>query len=65
MFLSDESEIERLRKENRELIQNHDAAVKTVRELNKIIKKMEQRYAELIDLTSAPSACGGVVHPNS
>jgi transcriptional regulator with XRE-family HTH domain len=53
LFLTDESEIENLRKENRVLIQNHDAAVRTVLELNEIIKKMDNRYADLIDITSA------------
>jgi transcriptional regulator with XRE-family HTH domain len=53
VFLTDESEIENLRKENRVLTQNHDALVKTTLELNKIIQEMEKRYADLIDITSA------------
>lgn len=53
IFLTEESEIDNLRKENRILIQNHDAAVKTVKELYEIIKKSDQRYAELIEITSA------------
>jgi transcriptional regulator with XRE-family HTH domain len=53
IFLTDESEIENLRKENRILIQNHDVALKTVKELYEIIKKSDQRYAELIEITSA------------
>ena len=53
IFLTDESEIENLRKENRILIQNHDVALKTVKELYEIIKKSDQRYGELIEITSA------------
>ena len=52
IFLTDESEIENLRKENRILIQNHDVALKTIKELYEIIKKSDQRYAELIEITS-------------
>jgi len=53
MFLSDESEIETLRKENREWIQRHNEVVKTVLELNKMVKELEKRNADLIDLSSA------------
>ncbi len=53
MFLSDESEIETLRKENREWIQRHNEVVKTVFELNKMVKELEKRNADLIDLSSA------------
>jgi len=53
IFLTDESEIENLRKENLRLSQNHDVALKTVKELYEIIKKSDQRYAELIEITSA------------
>jgi len=52
IFLTDESEIENLRKENRVLTQNHDALVKTTFELNKIIQEMDKRYIDLIDITS-------------
>jgi hypothetical protein len=53
MFLIEETEIEKLRKENREWIQRHNEAVKTVMELNELVKIAEKRYNDLIDLTSA------------
>ena len=53
IFMTDESEIENLRKENRILTQNNDASLRTVKELYEIIKKSDQRYAELIEITSA------------
>lgn len=53
IFLTEESEIENLRKENRVLTQNHDALVKTTFELNKIIQEMDKRYIDLIDITSS------------
>jgi len=53
IFLSDESEIDRLRKENRTLIENHDKAVKTVVSLNEIIEKLQKRNEDLIELSSA------------
>jgi transcriptional regulator with XRE-family HTH domain len=52
IFLPDESEIEKLRKENHVLTQNNDALVKTTFELNKIIQEMDKRYIDLIDITS-------------
>ncbi|MBN1181196.1 MAG: hypothetical protein JXB49_02840 [Bacteroidales bacterium] len=52
VFLTDESEIEKLRKENHVLTQNNDALVKTTFELNKIIQEMDKRYIDLIDITS-------------
>lgn len=53
IFISDVSELENLRKENREWIQRHGEVVETVLKLNEIIKKLEQRNADLIDLSSA------------
>jgi len=53
IFQTDESEIEQLKKENRELAQNHNEALKTVLKLNDLIKTLEKRNADLIDLTSA------------
>jgi hypothetical protein len=53
MFITDESEIENLQKENREWIQRHNEALKTIVELHEIIKKLEKRNADLIDLSSA------------
>ena len=53
MFITDASEIENLRKENREWIQRHNEALKTIMELNEIIKTLEKRNADLIDLSSA------------
>ena len=53
MFLTDEDEIEELRKKVHELEHNHSEAVKTVYSLYGIIQKLEKRNADLIDLTSA------------
>jgi plasmid maintenance system antidote protein VapI len=53
LFLADESEIESLRKENRILHQNIDAMAKSSKELYEMLKKSDQRYAELIEITSA------------
>ncbi len=53
MFIPDETEIEKLRRENQEWIQRHNEAVKTVIELNEMIKTFEKRNADLIDLSSA------------
>jgi plasmid maintenance system antidote protein VapI len=53
LFLADESEIESLRKENRILNQNIDAIAKSSKELYEMLKKSDQRYAELIEITSA------------
>lgn len=52
MFLTAETEIETLRKENQELIQRHNEAVKTIMVLNEIIKKLEKRNEDLIELSS-------------
>jgi len=53
MFLADETEIQTLRRENQEWIQRHNEVVKTVMALYEIIKKLEKRNADLIDLSSA------------
>ena len=53
MFISDESEVENLQKENREWIQRHNEALKTSIELRETIKMLEKRNADLIDLSSA------------
>ncbi len=53
MFLTDEDEIEELRKKVHELEHNHSEVVKTVYSLYGIIQKLEKRNADLIDLTSA------------
>ena len=53
MFIADETEIEILRRENREWIQRHNEAVKTVMALMEIIKKMEKRNNDLIEISSA------------
>jgi hypothetical protein len=53
MFQTDESELEKLRKENHELSKNHNEALKTILKLNDTIKALEKRNADLIDLTSA------------
>jgi hypothetical protein len=53
MFLTGESSIEKLQREKQELTQKHNEALKTIMELNEVIKKLEKRNADLIDLTSA------------
>lgn len=53
MFLAEESEIEQLKKENREWIQKHNELVRTVMDLNGIIKKLEKRNEDLIDMSTA------------
>jgi esterase/lipase len=53
VFLTDETEIEKLKKENQEWIQRHNEAVKTIMELNEIIKKLEKRNDDLIEISSA------------
>jgi len=53
MFLADETEVETLRRENREWIQRNNEVVKTVMSFYEIIKKLEKRNADLIDLSSA------------
>jgi hypothetical protein len=53
MFLPDDTEIDTLRRENKEWIQKHNEALKTIMELNETIKTLEKRNADLIDLSSA------------
>jgi hypothetical protein len=53
MFLTDETELEKLQKENTDLQKKHNEALKTVVELTELIKKLEKRNADLIDLSSA------------
>jgi hypothetical protein len=53
MFLTDETEIEKLRKENQEWIHRHSEAVKTVLALTETVMKLEKRNADLIDISSA------------
>jgi hypothetical protein len=53
MFLADETEVETLRRENRELIHKHSEVVKAAFALYEINKKLEKRNADLIDLSSA------------
>jgi hypothetical protein len=53
MFLTDETELEKLQKENIDLQKKHNEALKTVMELTELIKKLEKRNADLIDLSSA------------
>ncbi len=53
MFLTGESSIEKLQREKQELTQKHNEALKTIMELNEVIKKLEKRNADLIDITSA------------
>lgn len=53
MFLTEESELETLRRENQEWIQRHNESVKTVMALNEIIKKLEKKNDDLIEISSA------------
>jgi len=53
MFLSEESELETLRRENQEWVQRHNETVKTVMALTEIIKKLEKRNDDLIEISSA------------
>ena len=51
MFLSEETELEKLQRENHKLTQNHNEVVKTVIKLNEINKKLEQRNDDLIEIS--------------
>ena len=53
IFLSEKSEIDNLQNENRDLFIKHNEALKTIMELNEIIKQLEKRNADLIDISSA------------
>ncbi|HOI78289.1 MAG TPA: hypothetical protein PLI30_01655 [Petrimonas sp.] len=49
---SDESELERVKTELSKYTQMHNEAVKTVNSLNEMVKTLEQRNADLIDITA-------------
>ena len=53
MFITDETEMETLRRENQEWIQRHNEAVKAVLVLNEMINKLEKRNNDLIELSSS------------
>jgi hypothetical protein len=53
MYFSDKNLLDLLRDENQTLILNYEATLRTVNDLNERINMMEQRYAELIEITSA------------
>jgi predicted nuclease with TOPRIM domain len=53
MFLTEESELERLKKENLELIRKLKESELLITELNERIKHLEKRNADLIDISSA------------
>lgn len=53
MFLSETNEVDELRRKIQELTTNHNAALKTIMELNEIIKQLEKRNADLIDISAA------------
>lgn len=53
MFLSEESEIETLRRENQEWIQRHSEALKNITALTEIINKLEKKNDDLIEISSA------------
>jgi hypothetical protein len=53
IFLTDEVEVDKLRKENQELIQKHKVAEITIGEFKEVIAKLEKRNADLIDISAA------------
>ena len=53
MFITDESEVERLKKENLELEKRLNESGQMVSGLREVIKQLEKRNADLIDLSSA------------
>lgn len=53
MFLTDESELEILREEYRELKQKYDDSLKIILEMGEAIKALEKRNNDLIDISSA------------
>lgn len=53
IFLREQSEFKKILMEHRELVNKHNEALKTIMELNEIVKKLEKRNADLIDLSSA------------
>lgn len=53
MFLTEESEIETLRKENQDLIQKYNEALKTVMTLKEFIKKLEKQTNDVIEMSIA------------
>lgn len=53
MFITDESEVERLKKENLELEKRVNESGQMVSGLREVIKQLEKRNADLIDLSSA------------
>jgi hypothetical protein len=53
MFLTDETEIDKLRKENQELTQKLNESEKMVAELHEVIKILEKRNSDLIDMSAA------------
>lgn len=53
MFLSETNEVDELRKKVQELTTNHNEALKAIMELNEIIKQLEKRNADLIDISAA------------
>jgi hypothetical protein len=53
MFLTGESKIDKLEKDNFELTQKHNEALKTIMELNEVIKTLEKRNADIIELSSS------------
>ena len=53
MFITDESEDERLKKENLELEKRLNESGQMVNDLREVIKQLEKRNADLIDLSSA------------
>ena len=53
MFITEENDPEKLRKEVREWEKKHNEAVKTVLQLNEEIKKLEKQNKDLIEITTA------------
>lgn len=53
MFLTDENEVEKLRKEKSELERKQSELATAVFQLNEMVQKLEKRNADLIDISSA------------
>ncbi len=53
MFQTEETEVEALKAELRETVQRHNEALITILELNEMIKKLEKRNEDLIEISSA------------
>lgn len=53
MFLTDETEVEKLKRENNEWIQKYNEALKTVSGLKEIVRRLEKQTNEVIEMATA------------